>query len=152
MRHFYAGTFINRDDLKNVGIEYPIKLEYYKTKPSIDVIKNENDIKYGIEVVKTSYDHENISTENIEIAEFTKDEQIVNRILDTLTEIKEDGYFKRGTYGELSEEQEFRNYDKALMWLDKGIIPGFLKEDIKEYMNKSKNKIATDNHKQLTHN
>ena len=33
------------------------------------------------------------------------------------------------------------------MWLDKGIIPGFLKEDIKEYMNKSKNKIATDNHK-----
>lgn len=84
MRHFYAGTFINRDDLRNVGIEYPIKLEYYKTKPSIDVIKNENDIKYGIEVVKTSYNHENISTENIEIAEFTKDEQIVNRILDTL--------------------------------------------------------------------
>lgn len=75
-----------------------------------------------------------------------------HRILDTLTEMKEDGYFKRGTYGELSEEQEFRNYDKALMWLDKGIIPGFLKEDIKEYMNKSKNKIATDNHKQLTHN
>ena len=47
--------------------------------------------------------------------------------------MKEDGYFKRGVYGELSEEQEFRNYDKALMWLDKGIIPEFLREDIKKY-------------------
>ena len=32
MKHFYAGTFINREDLKSVGIEYPVKLEYYKTK------------------------------------------------------------------------------------------------------------------------
>ena len=55
MKHFYAGTFINRDDLKSIGIEYPIKLEYYKTRPNIEVTKNENKIKYGIEVVKTSY-------------------------------------------------------------------------------------------------
>ena len=41
MKHFYAGTFINRDDLKSIGIEYPIKLEYYKTRPNIEVTKNE---------------------------------------------------------------------------------------------------------------
>lgn len=84
MKHFYAGTFINRQDLKSVGIEYPIKLEYYKTKPSIDMVKSENEIRYGIEVVKTSYIQEEAKVENIKIEEFTKDETIVNRILDTL--------------------------------------------------------------------
>lgn len=84
MKHFYAGTFINRQDLKNVGIEYPIKLEYYKTKPSIDMVKSENEIRYGIEVVKTSYIQEKAEIENVKIEEFTKDETIVNRILDTL--------------------------------------------------------------------
>lgn len=84
MKHFYAGTFINREDLKSVGIEYPIKLEYYKTKPSIDMVRNENAIRYGIEVVKTSYIKEETEVENIKIEEFTKDETIVNRILDTL--------------------------------------------------------------------
>lgn len=84
MKHFYAGTFINRDDLKSIGIEYPIKLEYYKTRPNIEVKKNENKIKYGIEVVKTSYNHEEIKVENTEIKEFTEDEVIVNKILDTL--------------------------------------------------------------------
>ncbi len=84
MKHFYAGTFINRDDLKSIGIEYPIKLEYYKTKPNMEVINNENKIKYGIEVVKTSYIHEEIKIENTEISEFTEDEAIVNKILDTL--------------------------------------------------------------------
>lgn len=84
MKHFYAGTFINREDLKSVGIEYPIKLEYYKTEPSVDIVENENEIKYGIEVVKTSYIKEKAEVENIKISEFTKDESIVNRILDTL--------------------------------------------------------------------
>ena len=84
MKHFYAGTFINRNDLKSIGIEYPIKLEYYKIKPNIEVIKNENEVKYGIEVIKTSYINEKTKVENIEIKEFTKDETIVNKILDIL--------------------------------------------------------------------
>lgn len=84
MKHFYAGTFINRKDLKSIGIEYPIKLEYYKTRPSIYAVKNENEIKYGIEVVKTSYIQEETKIENVEISEFTKDETIVNKILDKL--------------------------------------------------------------------
>lgn len=84
MKHFYAGTFINRDDLKKVGIEYPVKLEYYKTKENRELVKNENDIKYGIEVIKTSYNHNEVKTENVQIKEFTRDEIIVNKILDVL--------------------------------------------------------------------
>ena len=84
MKHFYAGTFINRDDLKSVGIEYPVKLEYYKTKPNKEEANNQGKIKYGIEVVKTAYICEETKVENIEISEFTEDEILVNKILDTL--------------------------------------------------------------------
>ena len=56
---------------------------------------------------------------------------------DVLEFMFKDGYFKRG-FIELSPEQEIRNYDKAIMWLKEGIIPSFLKEDIKEYMRMNK--------------
>lgn len=83
MKHFYAGTFINRDDLKSIGIEYPVKLEYYKTLQNNEERKSE-ELKYGIEVVKTSYISKNIKVENTKILEVAKDERIVNKILDTL--------------------------------------------------------------------
>lgn len=83
MKHFYAGTFINRDDLKSIGIEYPVKLEYYKTLPNNEERKSE-ELKYGIEVIKTSYINENVKVENSKIIEVTKDEQIINKILNVL--------------------------------------------------------------------
>ena len=49
----------------------------------------------------------------------------------------DDGYFHRGVE-RLSDEQARRNLDKTMMWLDKGIIPSFLKEDMQEYMKKYK--------------
>lgn len=85
MKHFYAGTFINKNDLKSMGVNYPVKLEYYKTVQNTEQINN-NEIVYGIEVVKTSYINENVEVENTQISEFTKDEMIVNTILDTLRE------------------------------------------------------------------
>lgn len=83
MRHFYAGTFINREELRKVGINYPIKLEYYKTNQSENVLEEMN-TKYGIEVVKTSYINECIEIENIKIEEIVDDERILNKILDKL--------------------------------------------------------------------
>lgn len=74
-----------------------------------------------------------------------------NRIFGVINLMKEDGYFKRGTYGDLSSEQELRNYDKTLMWLEKGIIPEFLKEDIKYYMNKYDKQIENKNRRQIDH-
>ena len=56
-----------------------------------------------------------------------------------------DGYFNNGTYGDLSDEQANRNFDKALSWLEKGIIPSFLKEDMEAY-------ILTNNDKQMASN
>jgi hypothetical protein len=44
----------------------------------------------------------------------------------------DDGYFKKGIQ-ELTDEQANRNYDKAIRWIEKGIIPNWLLEDIKKY-------------------
>ncbi len=35
MKQFYAGTFMSKDDLANVGVNYPVKLEYYKTESKL---------------------------------------------------------------------------------------------------------------------
>lgn len=84
MKHFYAGTFINKKDLENMGVSYPVKLEYYKTEPNVEEKDNIEKMKYGIEVIKTSYIKENVEVEYKKILELTKDETVVNRILDVL--------------------------------------------------------------------
>ena len=52
-----------------------------------------------------------------------------NAILEVM---KNDGYFKRGVE-ELSDQHATRNYEKALSWLENGIIPNWLLEDMKKY-------------------
>lgn len=46
-----------------------------------------------------------------------------------------DGYFKKGAYGELDESQAYRNYNKTLKFIEEGIIPEWLREDMKKYYN-----------------
>jgi len=84
MKKFYAGAFLDRNYLKTMGIEYPVKLEYYKTRSNNEKTVNEYQLKYGIEIVKTSYNNEKVEVENTLIEELTKDEKIIDRILDKL--------------------------------------------------------------------
>ena len=49
----------------------------------------------------------------------------------------EDGYFHKGLE-RLSDEHANRNFDKTMMWIEKGIIPLFLEDDIKSYLSKYK--------------
>ena len=60
-----------------------------------------------------------------------------SNLLDLIKFMYDDGYFHRGVE-RLSDEQASRNLDKTMMWLEKGIIPSFLKEDMQEYMKKYK--------------
>ena len=62
--------------------------------------------------------------------------------------MKNDRYFKRGILP-LTSEQEDRNYDKSIRWIERGIIPGFLLEDMQKYINKSTNKINGNDKKYL---
>ena len=79
MKIFYGGTFINKEQLKEEKIYTPIKLEYYKIKNGEKWIEN-----YGIEILKTKYEGEEILTEKAEINNITSDENTIENLLEIL--------------------------------------------------------------------
>lgn len=82
MKTFYGDTYINREELQKIGINYPIKLEYYKTYKD-DTVEN---VVYGIEVVKRSYLEGNTNIEKRIIKNVNDDDSIINKILKILKE------------------------------------------------------------------
>lgn len=74
MKTFFGGIFIETSKLEEVGIKYPIKVEYYK-------LKDENKKKYGIEIIKREYKAENINVEKQAWKSLSKDECKVDRML-----------------------------------------------------------------------
>jgi len=72
-----------------------------------------------------------------------------NYYLSILEQMKKDGYFKLGVVP-LSPEQEDRNYGKSIRWIERGIIPGFLLEDMQKYINRGK-KLNSKNYYQIEH-
>lgn len=80
MKTFFDGIFMNNNKLHEEGIQYPIKLEYYKT-----IEEKENvEAKYGIEIVKTEYKNGNVNIESKEIGNITRNAEDVNDILTIL--------------------------------------------------------------------
>ncbi len=79
MKTFFGSTFMKTKLLEEVGIKYPIKLEYYK-------ITNKEKAKYGIYVVKTEYQKEKTKIENKEIQYLSNNEKKVEEILNILKE------------------------------------------------------------------
>lgn len=71
-----------------------------------------------------------------------------NFYLSILEQMKKDGYFKLGVVP-LSPEQKEKNYGKSIRWIEIGIIPGFLLEDMQKYINKSSNKLNGNDKKYL---
>ena len=88
MKYFFGCTFMNREELQKIGVRYPIKLEYYKTQTNEEDVRSVNDIKYGIEVIKTSYIEEKVNVEKTCIPEIIKDEAKVEDMLNILKENK----------------------------------------------------------------
>jgi len=71
----------------------------------------------------------------IELQELCEQE-MVNKNFDILDVMWRDEYFKYGVYGELVPEQQSRNFDKAMMWLNTGVIPEWFKKDMDKYKQK----------------
>lgn len=84
MKRFYGGSFIEKELLKEEGINYPIKLEYYKQIN--EEIKG--NYKYGITVVQTEYAPENLIVETKDLDSITNDENTINRILNLFKDNK----------------------------------------------------------------
>ena len=79
MKTFFDGVFISKEKLDQAGIEYPIKLEYYKTLGEENV-----EAKFGIEVVKTEFFNGNVRVETKELKSITDNEDEQNRLLTIL--------------------------------------------------------------------
>ena len=62
--------------------------------------------------------------------------------------MKKDEYFRLGVEP-LLPEQEDRNYGKSIRWIERGIIPGFLLEDMQKHINKLSNKLNGNDKKYL---
>lgn len=85
MRTFFSSTFMERETLKEVGIHYPIKLEYYKIINEDEVIKQEKS-KFGIHIVKTEYKKDDVKVEDKKIQYVSNDEKRIEEILNLLKE------------------------------------------------------------------
>ncbi len=83
MKYFFGCTFMSLDELTDIGVKYPIKLEYYKTTANEEEKQN-NEVKYGIEVVKTSYIKEKVDIERKIIPNILTDEPKIDNILNKL--------------------------------------------------------------------
>ena len=81
IKKFYGGKFINKEKLLKEGINYPIKIDYYKI---CDNTENKEITQYGLEIVKTEYKAEKINIENEQVLKVTKEEKIIDSILEKL--------------------------------------------------------------------
>ena len=84
MKNFFGSIFINRDKLEEAGINYPIKVEYYKITNEEEKMK-QNKLIYGIQVIKTEYKNK-IGVEQEKIEHITNDENEISRILSIMKE------------------------------------------------------------------
>ena len=77
LKTFFDGIFMDKEKLKAEGMEYPIKLEYYK------IVSNEEnvDFKYGMEIVKIEYKNGEINIENSIAKNITNNEKQADEIL-----------------------------------------------------------------------
>ena len=88
MKTFFDGIFVSKEHLDEAGVKYPIKLEYYKIardenkKESQSIEENEN--KYGIEIVKTEYIEGNVRVESKEINNVVNNVKDQEKILELL--------------------------------------------------------------------
>lgn len=90
---------------------------------------NEETLKSAIkEIIRTSKYMPSLN-EIIEQCEKSRVHQ-TNEIVELMWK---DGYFKKGAYGELDDSQAYRNYNKTLKFIEEGIIPEWLREDMKKY-------------------
>ena len=89
MKTFFDGIFINKNRLLDEGIEYPVKLDYYRTVTGNENVEN----KYGIEIVKTIYKDGYENIEKNEVPNITNNQNEADRILSILRDNEVTPYF-----------------------------------------------------------
>ena len=75
----------------------------------------------------------------IEVCEENKSSQRI----EVVKYMKDIGYFKYSPYGEITDEHASRNFQKALMFLERNNVPDWLQDDINYFYNKMKQERLT---------
>ena len=86
MKNFFGSIFINRDELREAGIEYPIKVEYYKIT---NEIPSRQKLIFGIQVIKTEYKEKEFDIEwkyKSKIKSLEKENTHLHKIIDKFYE------------------------------------------------------------------
>ena len=81
---FYGDVMIDKYNLKDSSINYPIELEYYKVSQNRTNIINEDYEIYGVEIIKKEYIEDRIETESMCVENLTKNEKTVDKIIKIL--------------------------------------------------------------------
>ena len=108
MKNFFGSIFINRDELLEAGINYPIKVEYYKITDENEREK-ENKLVYGIQIIKTEY-RDKIGVEQNKIEHITNDE---SEIIKILTLVKENEVTPIGLEDVIIEIKKYKHLQKV---------------------------------------
>ena len=85
MKIFFGSIFIEREKLKEAGINYPIKLEYYKIINEDEIVSTKK-AKFGISIEKTENIGDDTKFEKEMMKNISNDEQTINEILIKLKE------------------------------------------------------------------
>lgn len=123
LKTMYPYYFEKMDEMQIASLckTYQEELSQYNEETLTSAIK---------EIIRTSKYMPSLN-EIIEQCEKSRVHQ-TNKIVDLMWQ---DGYFKKGAYGELDDSQAYRNYNKTLKFIEEGIIPEWLREDMKKYYN-----------------
>ena len=83
-RNWYGGILLNENELKENKIYHNIEVEYYKITNEENKLLEEKNKTYGIEVIMREHINGEIIIENEKIVELTKNERIVEKVLQIL--------------------------------------------------------------------
>lgn len=83
---FYGDVFLDKEKFGESNIKYPIELEYYKTCSRKKDMLEENEVIYGVEIIKKEYKEQNIYTEKASVENVTEDENELNNVITKLKE------------------------------------------------------------------
>jgi hypothetical protein len=122
--------------LNFLGLAYGKEYSQIETQQVYEFLKEYNYdtfVKATKEIIRTSKSLPRIA-DLIEACEKYKGSER-KEVIDYMREV---GYFKYSSYGEVTDEKASRNYSKALRFIELGIIPDWLQEDIDYYTDQLK--------------
>lgn len=117
-----------------LGMAYGKEYSQAETMQMYDFLKDYN-YQTMIEAVKSIIRTSKFVPKIADLIEACENNKSTQRV-EVVKYMRDSGYFKLCDYGEITDEHATRNYNKVLMWLERGVVPDWVQEDINYYYNK----------------